>query len=516
MRFGVLALCAAACGRFGFEPAAPGTLDYGEVDRIVVYNDVDPTLTHPTSIRPTLIGEADEFSIEPDIEAITGLTFDATNGKILGQASIPSPATEYTVTATGPRGSTTATFIIRTGPGFEVFDGGDQGDASAADNECAATGTTKCTLRAALEQLNAWDATPRLVVIPQASITLAGKSLVITTPLEIIGKGRNATAISGDQLSRVFTFADNLTSTLARMTVKDGLAEDEGGCIFARGGDVTLRQMVVKGCVAPENGGGAMLSDSFGSLPLTVTISETIFENNTSMMRGGGLATGVSLGAGATIQSSTFSNNNAAADGGGLFFSSGVLGLNGNLFVSNRGFGGGLMMEGSSIGDVRNTTFHGNLGGPDSGGAILVNAGSLTLTSTTITDNTCTNCFFGAGIRTFTNASVTLDTTILFDNIDTGTGELANINFGPTTSLGHNLTNTPMTGVPYTPATGDLFATDPKLGPLGDNGGPSHTRPIADTSPAFNAGGTDCPIRDQRGVTRPARGACDIGAFELE
>ena len=58
--------------------------------------------------------------------------------------------------------------------------------------------------------------------------------------------------------------------------------------------------------------------------------------------------------------------------------------------------------------------------------------------------------------------------------------------------------------------------TDPLLGPLTSNGGPTQTRAIPVTSPAFNAGAgaPNCPATDQRGTVRPQGAACDIGAFE--
>jgi hypothetical protein len=65
---------------------------------------------------------------------------------------------------------------------------------------------------------------------------------------------------------------------------------------------------------------------------------------------------------------------------------------------------------------------------------------------------------------------------------------------------------------------------DPLLGPLQDNGGPTFTHALGPGSPAIDAGEPDflgrgeffCPIIDQRGVTRPQRDRCDIGAYEVE
>jgi len=57
--------------------------------------------------------------------------------------------------------------------------------------------------------------------------------------------------------------------------------------------------------------------------------------------------------------------------------------------------------------------------------------------------------------------------------------------------------------------------TEPKLGPLADNGGPTLTMALLPGSPAIDAGDTSlAPATDQRGFPRPAGLAADIGAFE--
>jgi hypothetical protein len=81
-------------------------------------------------------------------------------------------------------------------------------------------------------------------------------------------------------------------------------------------------------------------------------------------------------------------------------------------------------------------------------------------------------------------------------------------------SLGHNLFADKPT-VALSPT--DLIDTNPMLGPLASNGGPTLTQALLPGSPAINAG---VPVpgvtTDQRGLYRPQGAAPDIGAFEVQ
>ena len=79
-------------------------------------------------------------------------------------------------------------------------------------------------------------------------------------------------------------------------------------------------------------------------------------------------------------------------------------------------------------------------------------------------------------------------------------------------SGGHNLfTDEPTVALDPT----DLTNTDPLLGPLADNGGPTFTQALLPGSPAIDAGAPVAGVTtDQRGVPRPQGTAPDIGAFE--
>jgi hypothetical protein len=90
---------------------------------------------------------------------------------------------------------------------------------------------------------------------------------------------------------------------------------------------------------------------------------------------------------------------------------------------------------------------------------------------------------------------------------------------GKITSFGYNLSSDNGGGV--LTGAGDQINTDPMLGPLQDNGGPTVTHALLAGSPAINAGDpnfTPPPVYDQRGpgFDRVVNGRIDSGAFEAQ
>jgi hypothetical protein len=84
---------------------------------------------------------------------------------------------------------------------------------------------------------------------------------------------------------------------------------------------------------------------------------------------------------------------------------------------------------------------------------------------------------------------------------------------GPITDDGHNVSSD--SSCAFT-SVGSLNNTDPLLGPLANNGGPTLTMALLPGSPAIDAAETAvAPAIDQRGFPRPAGLAADIGAFEF-
>jgi hypothetical protein len=175
---------------------------------------------------------------------------------------------------------------------------------------------------------------------------------------------------------------------------------------------------------------------------------------------------------------------------------------------------GGLLSEikltNVTVSGNRATEGAGILKGSDPGNAYF----TLTIENATIADNTITSGTSAGGITNSCCGVTFIRNTILANNSNANCG-----NSGTLTSYGFNLDSGNTCGFA---GTGDQSNTDPKLGPLQENGGPTQTHALFQDSPAIDAvNTTECPLTDQRGNARPADGdgngtfICDIGAYEL-
>jgi Ricin-type beta-trefoil lectin domain len=86
----------------------------------------------------------------------------------------------------------------------------------------------------------------------------------------------------------------------------------------------------------------------------------------------------------------------------------------------------------------------------------------------------------------------------------------------PFTDGGYNIDSGTSCG--FLAASHSKNSTNPNLGPLAANGGPTTTMALPSGSPALNAipsGTSGCAgTTDQRGIPRPQGAGCDIGAYE--
>lgn len=111
--------------------------------------------------------------------------------------------------------------------------------------------------------------------------------------------------------------------------------------------------------------------------------------------------------------------------------------------------------------------------------------------------------------------------TVLAGNTATTGSDCGGLNGGAVISLGYNLFSS-LAGCTVNGDTTGNSTTDPMLGPLADNGGPTRTHLRLAESPAIDtgnpaapgSGGSACDAKDQRGVGRPVGAVCDRGATE--
>jgi hypothetical protein len=349
------------------------------------------------------------------------------------------------------------------------------------------------------------------------------------TTLDALGRGRVVYLMGGS----------GVNVTLENLTVRGGSINNNGGGIFSVNVYLTLSNAIVRDNATRGsyyNGGGVYIN--MGNAAVS---GGQIFSNAASY---GGYGGGVFVQSGSAILSGVQIFHNTAGGGGGVYVGSGSATLSGGQIASNTaGTGGGVFVAGgsttlsgtqilnnapggglcSSYGTltVTNSTLSGNISDPG-GGAIAQWGGSssATLINSTIVSNT-------ASITNVSKSGIWLleGTLNIGNSIVAHNGVTNNVKVDSPatfTSLGYNLTNSGA-GTPFT-ATGDLINTDPRLGPLQDNGGSTWTHALLPGSRAIdriplgvNGCGTTVTT-DQRSQPRPGTFThlCDIGAYEAQ
>jgi len=204
-----------------------------------------------------------------------------------------------------------------------------------------------------------------------------------------------------------------------------------------------------------------------------------------------------------TISNSTLSGNNADFSGGSIYNTGTVMISNSTLSGNNAGGSGGSIFNTGTV-TISNSTLSGNSAG--SQGGAIDNFGPLNVSSSTFSGNNAGS--YGGGIHDggqFGGGThnVTITNSIFYNSTCS--------NRGSSTFSG--------SGNVMFPAACDTVGgilTNPLLGLLGNNGGPTQTFMLLADSPAIDALVSSCPATDQRGVARPQGNACDIGAVEIQ
>lgn len=427
---------------------------------------------------------------------------------------------------------------------FTVDSTADAVDANPGDGICA-TITGTCTLRAAVQESNALPGID-VICVPAGFYPLglfgsgenaaATGDLDITDDLVIKGAGTSATIIEGFSMDRVFDIAqsDTISVTMTGLTVQGGSAPLEGGGI-RYGSRLTMRNCRVRNCDSNFTGGGLASTNGIFDQPRLTMVDCVVRNNDAPFFGGSGGGIDATFSFSLLLIRCDISSNNSGSGGGGIAASTmvepGVLiettvadnttgpgnlgiggGIRGGCLLIDRctisgnsssANGGGIQLTGNCGAMITNTTISGNEAGTRGGG--LSNSGTLLVRNVTIADNTAVEDSGGV-LRFGVTSSLSLQNTIVANNTPDDCGGL------PLTSLGNNLDSD---GTCNLTEPSDLPNTNPLLGLLQDNGGPTETHALAPLSPAINAAdGGACPDVDQRNAPRPQGGGCDIGAYE--
>jgi CSLREA domain-containing protein len=291
-------------------------------------------------------------------------------------------------------------------------------------------------------------------------------------------------------------------------------AQQEGGGVLVQSGQVSLTDVDVLDNVANstvQGGGGiSFQGDKVVSVGESATIENSVIEGNVASLTGGGID---SRGDGPLDIAMTTIESNTAKVGGGLHHvGDAPLEIKRSMLAMNASEGGGgLFTDGDGETTVENSTISTNTAS-QFGGGLLVKS-RLTARSTTITGNSSPS---GGGINNGGSDPVGDGFVFLRNTIVAGNPTGGNC-VGTVTSHGGNIDSADTCRFRE---LSDQTSTDPLLGPLADNGGPTLTHPLTAGSPAQDAAvhtlSEPCPPTDQRGAVRPHGPGCDSGAYESE
>lgn len=311
------------------------------------------------------------------------------------------------------------------------------------------------------------------VQLPAGTYSVTSNEITIDKTLVIQGSDARTTTLGADGNNRLFSIDPPAGAvTISDVTLTGGGGAGSGGAI-RNTRDLTLQRVAVvdnHASLVGNYGGGGI--DSFG-IDSKLTLIQSLIANNTAYT-GAAISHSESL----TIIDSTVTGN-----------VSGDSTHNGQSAISGSA-GSSAALLGSTI--AGNSGFNGLTSGAGISESTLSASGSIIAQNLSYMPN-------GQPAGSTGNPGVADDC-----------ADVANFASTSTYSIDGAAT-CDFTGM------GDLQNTDPMLGALASNGGPTNTLALLPGSPAIDHMPPPCATSvDQRGISRPQAGGCDIGAFELE
>ena len=308
--------------------------------------------------------------------------------------------------------------------------------------------------------------------------------------------------------------APSATLTMSRVTLarNNGLVGSgwSAGAI-ANSGTLSIANSSFRGNNAGDYGTGGIWNTRHATLQIT----NTRFAGNLQIYGDGGESAITNGGGSVTIDHSSFVGN--ASNWGDTIRSVGTISVSDSSFLGN--FGTGVENDGGTLQVTGSTFWKNDTEITETGG--IANYGRATVVNST---------FFGLSVNigglpisnsgqmrvtasTIDRSMIENDGTLILQ------GSIVDARCaGRVADAGYNLDA--RSSCHFT-APGSISDTDPMLQRIAYNGGPTPTMAIPASSPAVDAippGAISCGttlIQDQRGVSRPQGGGCDIGAYEL-
>jgi len=362
-----------------------------------------------------------------------------------------------------------------------------------------------------------------LTALTCSTITLLTGGIAVNVDnLSVVGPGATALTIDANAGGTAFDHYGDAgygTLSISGLTMTNGYFADVGGggIWTGGGGSVVLTDSVVSNSssIGKYASGGGIFSS--GNVTLT---NSTVSGNLADSSKYDGVGAGVYAGGSVTIVNSTISGNTARSNGSYSYE---------GTYYYGAGIGGGVAAAGAIT--ISNSTISGNeasYGGGVAGPVSTINNSTITLN--TVNDGNSSGSYGseGGGVIVFNigytygvdgvagaGALLTLNSAIVFGN--SGSGATYGADLGGPDVVVSGANN--LVGSSTAPLPAGTLSTDPLLGPLANNGGPTLTHALGAGSPALNTGNNVAGLStDQRGgaFVRVSGTAADIGSFEVQ
>jgi hypothetical protein len=345
------------------------------------------------------------------------------------------------------------------------------------------------------------------VVIRDSAATLSGGAFVSYGP--VLVEDSELFENAADSGGAVYARFPGAPVTIRRGHIRDnealGATGWGGAVLLWDGANLTVEEGLFTGNRAKH---GGAINNPFANS--SVSLDDTMVHGNFATAgHGGGIS---AIGGPLTINDSTLQLNTASGNGGAVYYADGGALLIAESTVQSNtaaGSGGGVAVQNSTSAAFNNITISQNAA--DAGGGLHLTESISFLSHATVAQNTSVDSGDGvrhlsSGVRTTRIQNTVLQNPNGDNCAASGPGHMV--------SEDGNVSSDISCMAIFTKAH-DQNSTNPQLGPLTFNGGPTATHLPLPGSPVVDKGVATIVNADQRRVPRPQGAAADSGAVEV-